>query len=181
MRVSITRNRGSHRVAPAALLLAATLAPIASIAAGAADPFAPDIPEPGSVEAIARDTTEPRFMSPWVAYVPESRTVPSPTEFLGRIAGAAGVLTHAGTIQGYMRALAAASPRVRVETIGRTEEGRDIVLVVIADEAGIADLSRLKAATALLADPRRTGPEEAERIIAQARPIYYFNCGLHAD
>ena len=53
--------------------------------------------------------------------------------------------------------------------------------MAIADEAGIRDLARLKAATASLADPRRTNPEEAERIIAGARPIYYFNCSLHAD
>ena len=56
--------------------------------------YVPDVPEPGSVEAIARDTTEPRFMSPWVSYVPDSSTVPSPTEFFGHIAGAAGELLH---------------------------------------------------------------------------------------
>jgi len=154
---------------------------LCTMSRAAENPYAPDTPEAGSVEAIARDTTEPRFLSPWVAYVPASTTVPSPTKHLGHLAGAAGELSHAGQIQGYMRAIAAASPRLRVETIGRTEEGREIVLVVIADEAGIRDLARLKAATAALADPRRTSPEEAERIIATARPIYYFNCGLHAD
>src|ERR1700752_3235496 len=83
-----------------------------------------------------------------------------------------------------MRALAAASPRVHVETIGRTEEGREILLVAIADEAGIRDLERLKAQAAALADPRRTRPDGAERTTGGEggpRPIYYFNCGLHAD
>jgi hypothetical protein len=161
-----------------ALLAGAAAARAADTVAG---PYAPDTPEPGSVEAIARFTTEPRFLSPWVAYVPASPSVPSPSAFLGHIAGAAGELTHTARIQGYMRALAAATARVHVETIGTTEEGRDIVLVAIADEAGIRDLERLKAATAALADPRRTSPDEAERIIATARPVYYFNCGLHAD
>ena len=95
--------------------------------------------------------------------------------------GAPGELTHTTKIYGYLRALAAASPRVHVETIGKTEEGRDILLVAVSDEAGIRDLTRLKGATAALADPRRTTPVEAERIIAAARPIYYFNCALHAD
>jgi hypothetical protein len=149
--------------------------------AAPADVSAPDRAEPGSVEAIAGFTTETRFLSPWVAYVPASDTVPSPTKFLGHVVGAAGELTHAGKIQGYMRALAAATPRVHLETIGKTEEGRDLVLVAIADEAGIRDLERLKAATAALADPRRTTPEQAEALIAGARPVYYFNCGLHAD
>jgi len=147
----------------------------------AAGPYEPDTAEAGSVEAIARFTTEPRFLSPWVAYLPASATVPSPLRFLGYQVGTPGELTHVKGIHGYARALAAASPRVRVETIGATEEGRDILLIVIADEDGIRDLDRLKAATAALADPRRTTPEQSEAIIATARPFYYFNCGQHAD
>ncbi len=146
----------------------------------ALDPYAPDIPEPGSVEAIAKFTTEPRFASPWVAYVPASDTVVSPTRYLGRIVGAAGELSSVSQIYGYFRKLAETSPRVRVETIGRTEEGRDILLAVISDEAGLRDLDRLKAATAALADPRRTSPEAAEALIAASRPIYFFNAGLHS-
>ncbi len=154
-------------------LLASTLA--------TEDVYAPDRPEPGSVEAIARFTTDPRFVSPWVAYVPEADGVPSPSDFLGRIAGAAGELTRIDEMYGYLRALAAASPRVLLEEIGRTEEGREILLIAIADEEGIRSLRRLKAATAALADPRKTDPQHAEQIIAEARPIYYVNAGLHAD
>jgi hypothetical protein len=113
--------------------------------------------------------------------VPASATVPSPTRYLGRLAGAAGELTHAGRIQAYFRELARTSPRVRVEVIGRSEEGREILMAAVADEAGIRGLDQLKAATAALADPRRTTPEQAEALIAQARPFYYFNAGLHAD
>lgn len=160
------------------LLLAA--AALLTAAAGP-NPYAPDVPEPGSVEAIARDTTEPRFLSPWVAYVPESEDVPSPADVLGHHAGAAGELTRSADVHDYFRKLAAASPRVHVEVVGRSEEGRDILLVAVADEDGIAALERLKAATAALADPRRTSPEDAERLIASARPFYYFNAGLHAD
>ena len=150
------------------------------IRAQAENPYAPDTPEPGSVEAIAKFTTEPRFGNPWVAYVPASDTVVSPSKYLGRIVGAAGELSSTSQIYGYFRKLAETSPRVLVETIGRSEEGRDILLVAVSDEDGIRDLARLKAATAALADPRRTSPEAAEDIIAAARPIYYFNAGLHA-
>ena len=51
--------------------------------------------------------------------------------------GAPGELVDSATAYAYCRALAASSPRVRVFTIGRSEEGRDIVLLAIADEAGI--------------------------------------------
>ncbi|HXO15155.1 MAG TPA: M14 family zinc carboxypeptidase, partial [Steroidobacteraceae bacterium] len=142
---------------------------------------AADTPEPGSVEEIAQATTEARFLSPWVAYLPASASVVSPRTFLRRIPGAAGELVNSSTAYGYCRALAGSSPRVRLFTIGRSEEGRDIVMLAIADEKGIQELERLRAATAALADPRRTDAAAAERIVATARPIYYFNAALHSD
>jgi len=146
-----------------------------------AQTVSPDIPEAGSAEAIAAATGDKRFLSPWVSYVPASSTVPSPERFLGRIAGAPGELADTAKAYAYCRALAAKSPRVRVFTIGHSEEGREILLLAIADEAGIRELDRLKAATASLADPRRTDQTAAERMIQTARPIYYFNAVLHAD
>jgi zinc carboxypeptidase len=151
-------------------------------AAAQSDPkIAPDVPEPGSVEAIAAATGDPRFLSPWVAYLPESRTVPSPRTFLGRILGAPGELLGTSKAYAYCRALAASSPRVRVFTIGRSEEGREILILAVADEAGIRELDRLKSATSALADPRRTDRAAAEQLIASARPVYYFNAALHSD
>jgi hypothetical protein len=150
-------------------------------ASSSTNQFAPDAPEPGSVEAITKATTDPHFLSPWVSYLPQSSTVESPQKFLGRIPGAPGEFVDSGRAYTYCRALAASSPRVRIFTIGRSEEGRDIVMLAIADEAGIRDLDRLKAATAALADPRRTDQAAAEQLIATSRPIYYFNAALHSD
>ena len=96
--------------------------------------------------------------------MPASETVPSPTKYLGHVAGAAGELSRTSQIYGYFRELAKATPRVRVDVLGKSEEGRDILLVAIADEEGIRDLDRLKKATAALADPRTTTPEQAEQI-----------------
>ena len=95
--------------------------------------------------------------------------------------GAPGELLATAKTYAYARALASATPRVRVFTIGRSEEGREILMLAIADEAGIRDLDRLKAATAALADPRRIDPMAAEKIISTSRPIYYFNAALHSD
>jgi len=141
----------------------------------------PDIPEPGTSDAISAATTDPHFISPLVNYVPQSSKVPSPEKFLGRIMGAPGELLGTEKSYAYARALAASSPRVRVFTIGKSEEGRDILLLAIADEAGIRDLDRLKAATAALADPRVTDKSGTEKLIANSRPIYYFNAALHSD
>jgi Zinc carboxypeptidase len=153
----------------------------ATIDASAQPSIAPDDAEPGSVAEIAKATTEARFLSPWVAYLPASASVPSPRAFFGRISGAPGELVDSAKAYAYSRALAAASPRVRVFTIGRSEEGRDIILLAIADEKGIQQLDALKLASAALADPRTTDAAAAERLIAESRPFYYFNAGLHSD
>jgi hypothetical protein len=163
-----------------ALLPALLLSPAAHVQETRGNPYAPDTPEPGSVEAIAEFTTAPKYLSPWVAYVPESDTVPSPGDYLGHVAGAAGELSRTGQIYGYFRELDRASDRVQVSVIGKTEEGRDILLVAVADEEGLGNLERYKEITAALADPRRTSPEQAEALIREGRPIYYFNAGLHS-
>src|SRR6202166_2809357 len=159
----------------------ASLALSPTILSSSAIAQSPDIAEPGSAQAIAAATTDPHYVSPWVSYVPQSETVPSPERFLGRIMGAPGELLGTEKAYAYARTLAASSPRVRVFTIGLSEEGREILMLAIADESGIRGLDRLKAATAALADPRRTDQAAAEKLIATARPIYYFNAALHSD
>src|SRR3974390_927877 len=101
---------------PVIMLLALLSLPLALACAD----VAPDVAEPGSVEEIARATTEPRFLSPWVAYLPAAAGVPPPRAFLHRIPGAPGELVESGQSYAYCRALAAASPRVRLFTIGRS-------------------------------------------------------------
>jgi hypothetical protein len=157
------------------LLAAAALPTGAEPSAGA------DRPDAASAAAIAAATSAPHFLSPWVAEVPESEAVPSPRDFLGHIAGAPGELPASGSIYAYLRALTSASQRVHLEVLGTTEEGREILLLAVADEAGIRDLEALRRATAALADPRRTPPEALEAAIERARPIYYLNGAIHAD
>jgi len=163
------------------LVLTLSLAQTLTAALLAQTAAAPDVRESGSVEAIAAATGDGRFLSPWVSYLPKSATVPSPLGFFGRIAGAPGEFVDSRKAYAYCRALASSSPRVRVFTIGRSEEGREILMLAVADEGGIRELDRLKAATAALADPRRTDPAAADRLIQSARPIYYFNAALHSD
>jgi hypothetical protein len=129
---------------------------------------------------VREATSDPRFLPATVATLPASASVPSPRRHFGTIIGAPGVMHRTTEIYGYFRALAGASPRVRVETIGRTEEGREILLVAIADEATIRELDRYKAAAARLADPRRVPATEVDAAIQAAKPIYYLNGGLHS-
>src|SRR5580700_6313781 len=109
------------------LVVTAALLSTVAAAALSIDTAAPDTPEPGSVEAIAKATGDPRFLSPCVSYLPQSHGVPSPLAFFGRIPGAPGEFVDTAKAHAYCCALAAASPRVRVFSIGRSEEGRNIL------------------------------------------------------
>ncbi|HUP60037.1 MAG TPA: M14 family zinc carboxypeptidase [Thermoanaerobaculia bacterium] len=135
--------------------------------------------EPYTAE-IQRHTTEPRFLTELVDHLPASDTVPSPLKFNGYISGAEGKLTYAADVHRYMRALEAASPRVKVFSIGRSEEGREMILVAIANEETIAGLDRYREITRKLSDPRRVSADEARTLIAEGKPIYHATGALHS-
>src|SRR4029077_9551176 len=74
---------------------------------------------------IKEYTTETFFLSPLVDYLPASKSVPTPKAVLGDIAGAPGKLPYTREVNDYMRQLAKATPRVKVYSIGTSEEGRE--------------------------------------------------------
>ncbi|UCF20804.1 MAG: hypothetical protein JSU87_05185 [Gemmatimonadota bacterium] len=137
-------------------------------------------PDTEYAERIQRYTTDPRFSSDLVDHLPRSEAVPSPLDHFGEIIGAPDILHDTEEIYGYMRALADASPRVEVRGIGLTEEGREMIEVIIADESTLADLERYRGYLGRLADPRALEAAEAREIIAAAKPVYYLTAGLHS-
>src|SRR5580698_10082641 len=131
---------------------------------------------------IREYTTQPFFNSPLTDYLPASKTVPTPKGVLGDIAGAPGILPYSTEVYRYMRMLEKASPRVKVFSIGRTEEGREMIAVAVASEKLLANLDENRARLAKLADPRTIGMNdaEAEKLVAASTPIYYITGTIHS-
>src|SRR5437870_13311477 len=94
---------------------------------------------------IKEYTTQPCFMSPLVDYLPASKTVPTPKAVLGDVAGAPGKLPYSHEVYRYMRMLEKASPRVKVFSIGTTEEGREMIAVAVTSEKNMAQLEENRA------------------------------------
>src|SRR6202041_3299744 len=112
---------------------------------------------------IHKYTTQPFFTSPLVDYLPASKNVPTPEVVLGDVAGAPGILPYAEDVYKYMRLLEKASPsRVKVFTIGHTEEGREMIAVAVSSEANLKNLESNRAELAKLADPRTIKLNDAE-------------------
>src|SRR6185312_16405748 len=110
-------------------------------------------------QKIAQYTTDPSFNTALTDYLPHSKEV-----------------------YAYFRLLEQKSPRVKVFTIGKTEEGRDMIAVAIADESLLADLKGNDARLAELADPRSIGMDDAKaaRLVAASTPVYYITGTIHS-
>jgi hypothetical protein len=129
---------------------------------------------------IREYTQDPRISTELVDHMPASDTVPSPLKFFGRIPGTPDELTYSADINRYYQALDKASDRVAFFTIGKSEEGRDMVLLAISDEATIKSLDKYRQMTAQLTDPRATGEAQAKQLIASGKPIYWLTSGMHS-
>ena len=125
-------------------------------------------------------TQDPRISTELVDHLPASDTIPTPLKFFGRMPGTPGELTYAKDIQRYYEALDKASDRITMWTIGKTEEGRDMVLLAVADEATIKQIDKYKGMLASLTDPRKTTEEQAQQLIRTAKPIYWVTSGMHS-
>ncbi len=144
------------------------------------DPAQP-VDEPYT-QKIREYTTAAYFNSPLTDYLPASKTVPTPKAVLGDIAGAPNMLPYAEDVYQYMRLLEKATPRVKVFSIGRTEEGREMIAVAVANERLIAALDENRVRLAGLADPRtiRLDDAQAEKLVAASTPVYYITGAIHS-
>ncbi len=131
---------------------------------------------------IKEYTTAPYFSSPLVDYLPASKTVPTPAAVLKDVAGAPGILPYSREVYAYMRMVEKASPRVKVFTIGTTEEGREMIAVAVSSEANMAKLDENRARLAKLGDPRTIDMNdgEADRLVDQSVPVYYITGTIHS-
>src|SRR5437773_160204 len=131
---------------------------------------------------IGEYTTEKFFNSPLTDYLPASSNVPTPKAVLGDVSGAPGKLPYAEDVYKYMRMLEKASPRIKVFSIGTTEEGREMIDVAIASESLLGKLEENRARLVKLADPRliNFNETEADRLVDQSFPIYYITGTIHS-
>ncbi|HEU5351588.1 MAG TPA: M14 family zinc carboxypeptidase [Terracidiphilus sp.] len=136
--------------------------------------------DPDFAANVKKWTTKPEFLSPLVDHLPASADVPSPRAVLGHDIGAPKQLTYYADILRYYDTLAAHTGRVKVVRIGKTEEGRESVIVFVGSEDSIAHLDETRTNLARLADPRGLTDAEAAAIVAKTKPIYTISGGLHS-
>jgi hypothetical protein len=127
--------------------------------------------------------TDPRwkFTTELVSTLPASATVPTPLKVLCYVPGTLGRLSYVADLNKYFDALAAAAPnRVKKFSLGKSEEGREAIVVAISDEANIANLEANRLALGRLADPRGLSAADRARLIKETKPIYWLSGSIHS-
>ena len=120
-------------------------------------------------KAVKEWTTQPYYISPLVDHLPKVTGIPSPKDVLGYHVGAPAKLTYYADALKYYRALAAATPRVKVETIGTSDEDRELVVVWVSSDDNIKNLQQNRDNLAKIADPRGLS-RDADHASSSRRP-----------
>ena len=139
-------------------------------------------PQDEEFARLAREwTTAPYYLSPLVDHLPQVQGIPSPKDVLGHHIGAPATLTYYADILKYYRALAAATPRVKVETIGKSDEDRELVVVWVSSDENMRALQPNRDNLAKIADPRGLSAQQIKQLIATTKPHYHLIAGLHSS
>lgn len=162
----------------AALLFAVVSLPAQQMVTETRDPAQQQ--DPDFEKSVKEWTTQPYFISPLVDHLPVVKGIPTPKDVLGYHIGAPYKLTYYADILKYYRALAKATPRVKIDTIGKSDEGRELVVVWVSSDENIKNLQKNRDNLAKIADPRGLSQDQIRQLVATTKPHYHFLGGLHS-
>ena len=108
--------------------------------------------------------------------------VPTPVSVLGHTPGDDFYLADYEDTVRYFHALAAADPaRMKMFTVGKTTQGRDIEIAVISSAANIAQLDQTKQTAARLAKATDLNDDSAHELARSSKVVVHIDGGLHSS
>ena len=81
----------------------------------------------------------------------------------------------------YWHKVAAESDRIKLEEIGKTAEGRPIVMAIITSPANFKNLARYKEISQRLARAEGLTDDQARALAAEGKAVVWIDGGLHAN
>jgi hypothetical protein len=139
-----------------------------------------DVKDSNQIKQLTPTDPHWKFTTELVETLPASATVPTPLKVLGYVPGTIGKLSHVAELNKYFHALADASPRTKFYSLGKSDEGREMIALVIADEETIKNVDRYRANLARLADPRGLSAADRARLVKESKPIYWLSGSIHS-
>src|SRR5437773_1818787 len=111
---------------------------------------------------------------------PLAAAVPAPQSHFGHPIGADRTVLDWDRVVSYFRELEKNSPRIRVQELGKTAEGKPLIAAILSAPETVANLGRYIEIQKKLADPRIALPGEVETLIAQGKSVVMITCSIHS-
>lgn len=115
-----------------------------------------------------------------LAFSPPVGAQTSPSDFLGHEVGEEGRLADYTQILQYFRLLDGESDHLQLLEIGKTVQGRPLVMAVISSPANLKNADHYRGIARKLRDARNLSREDAAKLAQTGRTILLITCSLHA-
>jgi hypothetical protein len=106
--------------------------------------------------------------------------IPTPESVLGFKPGTDNRLATYDQAIAYLKALAAASPSLKLLEAGRTTQGRPILFALISSPRNLAALDRFREIALRLAHPEGLADDSARRLAGEGKAFVHIDGGCHA-
>ena len=107
--------------------------------------------------------------------------VTTPKEALGFNIGDDYMVANYTQLEAYWKKLASESDRMKLVSIGKTEEGRDQWMAIITSPANLKNLDHYKQISARLAHAEGLTEEQARQLASEGKAVVWVDGGLHAS
>ncbi len=109
-----------------------------------------------------------------------AQNVPNPKSHFGFAIGDNYHLATFTQTEAYLKKLAAVSKKMKLISIGNTEEGRSQYMVVVSDPANLAKLDKYKSISQRMARAEGLSDADAKALAAEGKAVVWIDGGLHA-
>jgi len=109
-----------------------------------------------------------------------AQTVPSPKSHFGFNIGDNYQLATFTQTEAYLKKIAAVSKKVKLQVIGKTEEGRNQYMVIVSDPSNLANIEKYKSISQKLAHAEDISLAEATQMANEGKAVVWIDGGLHA-
>lgn len=116
-----------------------------------------------------------------VTFFVQAQNVPSPKSHFGFNIGDNYQLANYIQTEAYLQKLAAASNKMKLQSIGTTEEGRNQYMVIVSDPANLSKLAKYKSISQQMARAEGLSDTDAKQLANEGKAVVWIDGGLHAN
>jgi hypothetical protein len=116
-----------------------------------------------------------------VSIFAHAQNVPSPKSHFGFNIGDNYQLANYTQTEAYLQKLAAASNKMKLQSIGTTEEGRTQYMVIVSDPANLSKLAKYKSISQQMARAEGLTDADAKQLANEGKAVVWIDGGLHAN